>query len=342
MKIDPDRLRSLRKKKSLTRPALAKRSGISERTIQRLENEPNQSNKTQEHTLNELARALGVEQGVLTGEVPLPEYKNTPPSDPERVQIGAQIAPKARLAFDLIKHRYGVSATEIINMAPLFFALLAEGSLAWRREKLQEAEEVISRLWEIDGFWRGSLGAGEIVLEQGIASEAGSIDKPDLFGEHLFSDTDSTLINDEFFDYSTENPFASYLRKLTKDLESPGIVDVEDGDLNVGMSLKFPYYEICTAGLNQIANGSDEARMALETGHVRVSQIPDELMREDAGEERENWLKSKLPNFYTELSEKDREFFGELVAKDASEKLKKILEEADSQKADFSEEGDHQ
>ena len=68
----------------------------------------------------------------------------------DRVQMGAQVAPKTRLAYDLIKRRYGVSATEIINMAPLFFALLAEGSLAWRREKLEEAEEAIKRLNQIE------------------------------------------------------------------------------------------------------------------------------------------------------------------------------------------------
>ena len=136
MKIDPDRLRSLRKKNRLTRLELEKKCGINKRTIQRLESksESQRCQKSQEHTVNSLAKALGVEAGVLTGELPLPESGKAHASDSERVQIGAQVAPKVRLAYDLIKRRYGVSTTEIINMAPLFFALLAEGSLAWRRE----------------------------------------------------------------------------------------------------------------------------------------------------------------------------------------------------------------
>ena len=138
MQIDPARLRSLREKKKLSRLQLEKQSGVTERTIQRLERDPHPSRK---NTLNRLAKALGVEPGVLTGELPLPEFDKASALDPERVQIGAQVVPKVRLAFDLIKRRYGVSATEIINMAPLFFALLAEGSLAWRREKIEEAEE---------------------------------------------------------------------------------------------------------------------------------------------------------------------------------------------------------
>ena len=117
---------------------------------------------------------------------------------------------------------------------------------------------------------------------------------------------------------------------------------MKGGDLDIGSSLKFPYYDICRAELDRIANGSDDARMALETGHVRVSQIPGELMAEDAGEEREKWLKDKLPYFYNKLSDEDRKFFGEWVAKDPSEKLKNILEKAESQKTDSTEEGDDQ
>ena len=159
IQIDPERLHSLRQKKGLSRPQLAKQSGITERTIQRLEKEPQPSQKK---TLNRLAKALRVEPEVLTGELPLPESDKAP--EPERVQIGAQVAPKVRLAYDFIKRRYGVSATEIINMAPLFFALLAEGSLAWRRKKLKELEEGVDRLEQIDGFWRGKSSDFDVTL----------------------------------------------------------------------------------------------------------------------------------------------------------------------------------
>ena len=178
------------KKQGLTRPQLAERSKITVRTIQRLENEPQQCQKSRKDTLERLAKALGVKEGVLTGELPLPESGKAPVSDSERVQIGAQIVPKVRLAYDLIKRRYGVSATEIINMAPLFFALLAEGSLAWRREKLKELKEGIDRLEEIDGFWRENHFPFAVTVDDNdIEAEEDSIDKinakANLFGEHL-------------------------------------------------------------------------------------------------------------------------------------------------------------
>ena len=147
MKVDSDRLRTIRQRKKLSRPDLERASGITVRTIQRLENDPDECKSTREDTVMRLAKALEVEPGVLTGELPVPEPGESPASEPDPVRIGAQIPPKARLAYDLIKRRYGVNATDVITMAPLFFTLLAAGSLAWRREKSEEAWEAFLRTW---------------------------------------------------------------------------------------------------------------------------------------------------------------------------------------------------
>ena len=332
MKIDPERLNTLRKEKRLSRLQLAERAKISERTIQRLENEPHRSQKTQEHTLNSLAETLGVEPGVLTGELPLPESDEMPADNPDRVQIGAQIAPKTRLAYDLIKRRYGVNVTEIINMAPLFFALLAEGSLAWRREKLKEAEEVISRLWKIDGFWSGGSAYIEHGWNEGAGGEEDSIGRTDLFGEHLDDDMGKP------FDSSKNNPFTYYLRKLANELNISGIVGVDKGVLNIASDFKFPHYNICNDELDRIANHSLDAKRTLETGCARLSEIPEELMKEDAGEERAKWLENKLLNIYKEMGEKSGDMIATAVAKDTSGKWKKSIEEYSKNK----EKGDDQ
>ena len=339
MKIDPDRLSSLRKKNRLTRLELGKQSGINKRTIQRLESESEsqRGQKSQEHTVNSLAKALGVEPGVLTGELPFPESGKAPASDSERVQIGAQISPKVRLAYDLIKRRYDVSATEIINMAPLFFALLAEGSLAWRREKLKEVEETKSRLEQIDGFWRGgTLGwiAEGTLHDEGIKAENDSIKKADLFGEHLLSyDTYAEHFNNYFFYPSTDNPFASYLRKLKAKLDITDddkvkVGEEKDGDLVFGSPLKFPDYDICCDELDGIANGSSSAKVVLEAGHVRLSEIPEELMAEDAVEERTKWFGDRLPDNFKDLEKKikDLEKGMKDLEKEIKEKDDKIKE----------------
>lgn len=235
MKIDHDRLRTLRTEIGLSRPQLAKRSGVTERTIQRLENESQKSRKTHEYTLNRLSKALGVEQGVLTGELPLPESGKAPAS-----------APKRRHAYDIIKRRYGVSATEIINMAPLFFTLLAEGSLAWRRKKLQEADEAIDRLNKVEKDTM-HMDFYEVVTpwSELYSTEDNSIKKADIFGEDLLGD--HVLAGFDPFDPTISNPFASYLGKLAKELNNTGIViSVDDDDLRYGSPPRFPWYEIWT------------------------------------------------------------------------------------------------
>ena len=302
--VDPARLLSLRQRKRLSRPQLAERSKVNERTIQRLEKEPQPSRK---NTLKRLATALGVKPGVLTGEEPLPESVKEPPSASRPPQIGAQVAPKVRLAYDLIKRRYGVSTAEIINMAPLFFALLAEGSLAWRREKLKELEEGVDRLEQIEGFWRGKssdFNVASTSMREAIEAEKISTanDKADLFGEHLLDD-----LNYYEIDPSTDNPLASYLRKLEAELDLEaeiditGVVCVDSEYLRFGSPLKFPDYDICSDELDSIANSSPAARLALEAGYARLSEIPEKLMAEDAGEERAKWLKDKLSDAFKDL-----------------------------------------
>ena len=305
MKIDPDRLRSLRKEQKLSLVKLAEKTkrvnppGITEKTIQRLEAPSQQNTTVREHTIESLVKALNVEPGVLTGDLPLPESdKALADDDLDRVQIGAQIAPKTRLAYDLIKRRYGISATDIINMAPLFFVLLAEGSLAWRRKKLKEVEEAYDHLMQIDGFWSGGSAYLQHGMDEGAGGEGESIDKADLFGEHLDDDFMGTS-----FDSSKNNPFTYYLRKLAEELAASGVVDVDSGVLSIASDFKFPHYDIFSEEIDHIANGSHDAKRALETGCARLSEIPEELMAEDASEKRAKWLEEKLPD----ILERDKE-----------------------------------
>ena len=300
----PDRLRELRKAKNLSRKRLNELSKVSVRTIQRLES-PAQGNTTpRSTTVERLAKALQVDLGVLTGEVQLPQAGNAPAPEPRRVQIGAEIAPKARLAYDLIKRRYGVSATEIINMAPLFFTLLAEHSLARRREKLEEAREAIGRLDQMeDEVGYSIFGMATIVASNADMIEEDSIAKADIFGEHLLSSDVGMSVPDEPFDPAASNPFAAHLHQLADALDRRSVVDTKAG-LSYGSTYgKFPDYDICPEELNDLANGSADARRALETGFVRLSDIPVELKGEDASEERAAWLEERLPDFYKGLIE---------------------------------------
>ena len=291
MPIDPERLHHLREARKLSRAQLARRAKVSERTIQRWESDSERSQTPRAHTMKCLAGALGVEEGVLTSELPLPDSGEPAAPEPDGVRISAEIDPMARLAYDLIKRRYGVSATEIIDMAPLFFVLLAEGSLAWRRERMKEAHEAIALLDRVEDS-TGNKHFRVRAFETGetVDLEENSIGKADLFGEGLFEKFGLVP-----FDPDKTNPFAHFLRKLAGDLEKPDVVDMDRDFLAYGSPPRFPYYWICRGDLRTIANRFAEAEDALMRGDVRLHEIPEELMAEDKGEARAKWLADRAP-----------------------------------------------
>ena len=337
MRVIADRLRNLRKSKRLSRKQLADLADIHARTIQRLENEPDQCESTRKETVKRLAKALEVEPGVLTGASDLPDGDKAPAPEPDPVRIGAQIAPKVRLAYDLIKRRYNVNVTDIINMAPLFFTLLAEGSLAWRREKSRQAVDAIDPVEKIEGFWRGGLGTGlyDFVYE-GIELEEESIQKADLFGEHLLDDT-SRDVDHRFFDSTKENPFAAYLRKLAKEFPDTGIIAVDESTLNFGSDFRYPYFDICNDELDRIANKSEVAKSSLETGYARLSEIPEKLN----AVERQKWLEERLPDNLKDSSGKDRKLIRKVVSTHPTdERYRNFLEESSHADHETEEGGD--
>ncbi len=339
MRINPDRLRSLRKKQNLSIAKLAEKTGvvnppgITEKTIQRLERQSSPNQTAREHTVECLAKALDVEAGVLTGELPLPDVEDLFTDDSGHVRINAQIGPKTRLAYDLIREQYDVTATNLISIAPLFFALLASGSLAWRKEKLKGVKEAIKCL-KGDGDNEWNMFAGITLPQENMAKMEGkSISEEDIFGKGLFAyfrelmilvrdggpalvmtashmvgdgqlaeqmpsqdeidEIEDFLLSDEWREefLRSASPFAQYLKMLAR--ENADVVSVGDGDL----WSRFPNYDVYPKVLNEVANNSPVARMALEFGHARLSEIPDALRlraENDAGEEREKWLKEKF------------------------------------------------
>ena len=322
MKIDSDRLRTLRKLKKLSRPDLERASGINMRTIQRLENEPDKSNTTREDTVNRLAKALEVEPGVLTCELPMPALDEAPEN--ESFRIGARVTSKVRLAYDLIKRRYGVNTNDLVNMAPFFFTLLAEGSLAHRRNELEEAD---SHWQQITSSHR-VFGTAIALAEMNSVVEEESIRKNDIFGEHLLSD--SYGMTDNAFDPSEDNPFAGYLCKMAADLDNPGAVVVDGSQLDFRLEFRFPHYGVCDDVLDEIANGSPIGRAVLEMGFLRTSEIPQDLMAKDKDAERQKWLEERMLEKFNGMKEEDlADLLRKLAPLFISQKTKSMFKEND-------------
>lgn len=286
MKIDPDRLKALREANGLSRARLAAASNVSARQIQRLEN-PNQASRSpREVTMERLAKALNVKPQVLTGEEPLPDAGSL--FEPRSVRVAHRLFAEALLAYDLVERRYGVPATAIINAAPLFFVLLAEGSLEWRRKELAEIREAIDNLYNMGDSNRKRFTWAASQADDHSHYEQEAIEKRNLFNDPFPYDYDFPL-QDEW----PTNPFAEYLRKLSDELDVPGI-EVDEGYVSASAADGMPRYSVCKDELEDIAPTNSPGFLALRTCDVRIADIPEHLSPDSAEEERQKWLASKV------------------------------------------------
>ena len=302
MPIDPKRLTELRKRKGLNQTQLATRARISSRQIARIESEASAGSTARDRTINKLAEALDVKPSVLTGEMSMPEA--SAPSSLGRVrQVSAWVQPNAGLAYALIKRRYGVSLTTIINAAPLMFVLLAEGSFAWRREKLKEVKEATERLHSSGSRHLLSTFGGADRADNGAEAERQSIESRNLFGDDVLE----CLVEDGFPLAST-NPFAEYLCDLAAKIDDEDIVNVAASGwiADRGALKNFPKFEICNGDVDRFTGGSKRLNFALRMGFLRVDHIPEELLTDDVAEGRRQWLDQQ----FEELPEKLRELVG--------------------------------
>ena len=224
-------------------------------------------------------------------------------------QVSAWVQPNVGLAYALIKRRYGVSLTTLVNAAPLMFVLLAEGSFAWRREKLKEVEEATERLNSSGSRHLLSTFGGADRAANGADAERQSIESRNLFGEDVLE----CLVEDGF-PFASTNPFAEYLCDLAAMIDDQDIVDVAaDGWIADRGALKnFPEFTICNGDMDKFTAGSERLNLALRVGFLRVEHIPEELLSDEAAEARQQWLKRQLE----ELPEKKREALEGLIGLD--------------------------
>ena len=216
--IHPKRLKDLRTRKKLSRSKLAERSGISERQISRIENSKTEV-PVRMNTMIKLASALGVNAETLLDDPTTLDPLPVPPS--QDVQLSIKISSQVRLAYDLVKHRYGPSQKDIIKLAPLLFVLLAEGSLAWRRQWLEETKAVKERLEQLTGEREGFYTEEQDVdWDESFKAEQESIERNELLG-------DETLEGRGHWQHwdGIKNPFLDYVTRFSKELDLSGIIN---------------------------------------------------------------------------------------------------------------------
>ncbi len=303
MQIHRETLKTLRDSKGFTQEKLSDKSGITKRTISRIE--VGKGGKTRAHTVKQIAKTLGVLPEALC-KAPDAEAKE----EEEFRRLFASnvynlkkhhLDGETLIAYDLVDKHYGVSMRQLVNVAPLLFTLLAEMSLADRRRRAKETKAALeahqptltdffaNRDGPPDDFlavpkFKG-FDSGMFEFFSGLGSEE-RVSRSSLF-RYLW---------DSDFGYHVDNAFTDFLKQLARELgDDNEALDPEQvafkPDISFAVSIFSEY-------LKNLTGGSRRADFALSRGHVRIQQIPDELMEEgeDAASRRKKWLEEKVPD----------------------------------------------
>lgn len=291
--INPETLKQCRKRGGLSQEGLAKVSKVSKKTIARIEAGRPSANST---SIKRLSDALRVTPEKLSGQ--------SGPDERDKRNLGyctlrTSIDGNAGLAFQMVEKCYGISQQNQIALAPLFTALLAEGSLAWRRQKLEEAEEAANTLMDADYGHRLFVVAGARA-EEGAHAERESIERRDVFGEKVMEyAADSMGIDPESTD-----PFTEYLKRFagqsgaelvripTETMSGSG--DFYEWEASSQFGASSVSYSINPEELDRLTGGDRWARTALQRGHVKIADIPEDLLDDDVSDKRIEWLGNKI------------------------------------------------
>ena len=261
------RLRIIREYRHLSRAQLAQACGgkISERQIARIES--GEIRTTRQNTVKVLADGLRVTPGELTGDRPLPEHirsESRPMEVGETFPVGGKFRPELRLAFDLVRHRYGWDEQRIIALAPLMFVLLTERCIALQAQRLADLNAQLQR------FDKQISSRIKAMVGQDSALKSVSIEQDEKLPEHF------------------HQTFGEFLRAFAADIPN-GVAEPMVSELWGG-----PQGRVCEEYLERVTSGSHLARWALEYGDVRLDDIPEELRPDGARDERARWLESRL------------------------------------------------
>ena len=158
VQIHPAMLKTLRKRLHKSQEELAKSSEkmlqkVSIATIKRIEAsddaEPYMATRT---VAERLATTLGVGVEELARRPAADDAEDLrEPSGYRKRKLRISIDQSSWLAFRMVEHRYGVPLRGQVEMAPLCMALLAEGSLVWRRRRLAEIDNKVEELHSLGG-----------------------------------------------------------------------------------------------------------------------------------------------------------------------------------------------
>ena len=302
-RINPLLLRYYRDKQKMSQEDLSRHAGIDKGTIFRIET--SRMKRNSQRVIASLAKSLKVESDKLTAvDVEgVPASEDSPLSP--KSQLNVRVAPEVRNALALVSQRYGVSALDVIEFAPLLFHLVASESLKARADRLSALRAARDAVSEFSGRFKHLTERllSDWQAEEVEVLEEQSIARRDLRGSAIDDDDCITDARPLEYDEDETNPFIVHLRERLATVQATGPTDRLEG----WYSSAGVRYEICREEALAWFGGDEDAADDLVLGRFSITDVPKDI-RAGGTEKRVEWANAKRE----EASARANEYFASL------------------------------
>ncbi len=288
MLIDPKTMRELRDRAGMTQAQLGERAKVAARTIQRIETSEGQY-QCRQHQAESIAKALGTTPAVLAGGKRSVEEQRALLTKAGLKPLRMLVREDYFFYLGMIELTYGVQWNDVIELAPLLFAIVAEKSLAERLAAAKEMETALNALTAPKGHPQLTFMNVTGKFEDALASELESIAAKDIFATKVSEFADE--VGEIAFN---RNPFTETVKRMVADsksdvLEIASMYNVER-EWPLGIEIN-----AFTAQLETLTGGDPTAIDALIGPEARpVTDIPKELLTDDRRDDRIRWLNDQV------------------------------------------------
>lgn len=290
IQINHERLKELLNARRLNQEELAAKIKADIGTVSRWAR--GETTKLRRSNFNKLRDALNATEADLCGEGPLPDGKEKREASPEG-QVSFVVDTACRNALALVARRYGVRQRQIVEIAPLLFSLIAEQSLAERRQELEVFKAAVDDAEnEAPPHMKRELRFAHDEDDRAlIEREEQSIAARDLFARQVGYEED---------DPAAGNPLALHLDRLLASSSAPH--GVYKGKNRVLWEQgEEPRYSVGIEELNEILGGDKEAMRHVLRGRVALAEMPGEV-RKATPEQKAEWVKADLQRSVEDLA----------------------------------------
>ena len=292
MAFDKQKFKAEMKRRGITQKYLAKEFRKDTRTISRWL-DPNYVIKS------DIVRDLCLKIGVAPEEFD-PNWEGSVINS-NVARVSARISSAAKNGYWLMKKRYGVTETEICEIAPTLFAVFAaaiyekDPRLDDNRRELVSALETIAKDYGlvVDDYVAHMIGNAE--LENHLDRLADQLAQGNIFGNQL------DHFDSEVAYYSGDsNPFFRELVNFSKGSKITKISRALEGECPSGVGTAYHIPET-----NRLTGKDPELNEAIAYGEIEL--FSDEFSQLATKEEQIKWMKDKSEAFRKRQAQRDAE-----------------------------------